>query len=326
MEQRTDMGMVLYAWGIHARNQWAGRHAGMSNLRAFIEECRRLGAGGLQCPVSHDDSSEASELRRLIEGDGLHFEAVLNLPRTADDVQRFEQDLTTAMEVGASLARVVIMPGRRYEEFDSLEAFRDAEGRGRQLLEWAAPVAARHRFRLAVENHKDQRIEERLALLRRIGSEWVGMCVDLGNSFALMEDPIETARAYAPHAMTVHIKDQALREYDKGFLFADVPLGEGFLDLPALVDLLRKAKPAIRFNLELITRDALEVPILTPGYWSTLADVPARDLARTLRLIRQGSHSTPFIEVSKLSVADQLKLEESNVRQSLKYAHDQLGI
>src|SRR5206468_9872189 len=128
------------------------------------------------------------------------------------------------------------------EEFKTLEEFRRAEQRGKQSLEWAVPVVAKHRFKLAVENHKDQRIAEKLEMIRSLGSEFIGLCVDVGNSFTLMEDPLEVARAYAAYAFTVHFKDQAVRENPQGFWFADVPLGEGFLDLPAIIKTLRASK------------------------------------------------------------------------------------
>ena len=68
----------------------------------------------------------------------------------------------------------------------------------------------------------------------------------------------------------------AVAEYDEGFLLAEVPLGEGFLDLPKMIALLREARPDIRFNLEMITRDPLRIPCLTDQYWATSANVPGR--------------------------------------------------
>ena len=76
-----------------------------------------------------------------------------------------------------------------------------------------------------------------------------------------------------------------LEEYRQGFLLAEVPLGTGILDLPRVVRALRAARPEIRLNIEMITRDPLKVPCLTEGYWVTFADLPGaasgpRDLAR----------------------------------------------
>jgi sugar phosphate isomerase/epimerase len=323
---RTHMGIVTYAFGIHQKNQWAGRHQGLSPALALLEEAHELGAAGIQVELGTQEASQAVELRRRADSYAMYIEASISPPKSADDVSRFENEVRTAQAAGASLARTVILPGRRYEQFKSLQDFRQAEQHGLQSLQWAEPVLARHRFRLAVENHKDQRIAEKLETLKRVGSEYIGLCVDVGNSFTLMEDPIEVARAFAPYAFTVHFKDQALREAPDGFWFADVPMGEGFLDLPALLKILRDAKPEIHFNLELITRDPLSVPVLKEDFWVTMPDTTASQLSQVLRLVKTRGSTKPFVNLSHLPVEQQVALESSNVIQSLTFARDRLGL
>jgi sugar phosphate isomerase/epimerase len=256
----------------------------------------------------------------------MHVEASINPPRDQADSARFEQDVQNAQAAGASLARTVLFPGRRYENFKSVEEFRRAEAAALKSLQLAEPIIARRRFRLAVENHKDQRMPERLELLKRLSSEFIGLCVDVGNNFTLMEDPLDTVRAFAPWAFTVHFKDHAVREYEDGFLFSDVALGDGFLDLPALVKVLRDARKDVRFNLESITRDPLKVPVLTDTYWATLPETPPREFARTLRVVKANARSEPFPLVSKLTQAEQLELERRTVERSIAYARDKLSL
>jgi 3-oxoisoapionate decarboxylase len=324
--RRTAMGIVTYAFALHQRNGWAGRHPGLAPSLALLEESHELGAGGIQTELGPADAPHVTELHRRAERYGMFVEASLTPPRDESDVARFQKDVELAKEAGATLARTVILPGRRYEQFKSLEEFRRFEKLGLESLQRAAPVLARHRFHLAVENHKDQRIDEKLATLRQVGSEYIGICVDVGNNFPLMEDPLEAVRAYAPLAFTVHLKDQAVRAYDEGFLFADVALGDGFLDLPAMVRTLRAARPGIRFNFETITRDALRVPALTDAYWATLPDARASDLARTLRVVRTQGHREPFPVVSEMPVDRQLALERRNLEVSITYSAKRLGL
>ena len=323
---RSRLGIVTYALDIHQRQRWAGRHAGLHPAAALLEECHLLGAGGIQCPLEHKDAAAAAALRERAERYGMFIEASLIPPRDDADVARFEKEVQLAQQAGATVSRTVIMPGRRYEQFRSMAEFRQAETQGLKSLQLAEPIVAKHRFRLAVENHKDHRIAERLELLRRLSSEFIGACVDVGNNLALLQDPLDVVRALAPWAMTVHLKDHLVREYDEGFLMADVALGEGFLDLPAMVKVLREAKPELRFDFESITRDALKVPVLTDGYWVTLSDTPAHELARTWRLIKTRSHPEPLTAVSKLPEAQQRDLERSNLERSLAYARDRLGL
>ena len=323
----TAVGVCIHSYMIRPKVERLRGNAGaITDPPAFLEHCHRLGAGGIQIGIGVRDESYTARLRKRAEAYGMYVEGTAGLPREEKDVARFEATVRTAKAAGASVVRTVMMPGRRYEQFDSADAFRQAVERGRKSLELAEPVAARHKVHLAIENHKDQRAGERLAVLRHISSEYVGMCVDTANSIVLLEDPMEVVRAYAPWARAVHLKDQRFRECEDGFLAADVPLGDGVLDLAEMVRVLREARPQVRFSIEMHTRDALKVPCLTPTYWAAMADVPARDLARALQMVRAKASPEPFVQVSGMPLEKQLELEEANVRRSLAFARDRLGL
>src|SRR5262249_29983167 len=162
----------------------------------------------------------------------------------------FEAEVRTAKAAGAAVLRTVLLPTRRYETFRSLRDFRAFRDRSWASLRLAGPVVARHGVWLAVENHKDFRASELADLLRRLKNEHVGVCLDLGNNVALLEDPLQTAQALAPWTQAVHLKDMAVAEHPDGFLLSEVPLGEGFLDLPRLFTLLRHSRPVLCFSLD----------------------------------------------------------------------------
>src|SRR5262249_39375956 len=221
---------------------------------------------------------------------------------------------------GGVVVRTVLMGGRRYEVFTSAEQFRRFAEQARQSLALAKPVVERHDIHLAVENHKDLEAPALAELIRATDSPHVGVCLDFGNNVALLEDPSETLEALLPLTVTTHVKDMGVEEYPDGFLLSEVPLGSGFLDLPRMAAALRKARPGLRFNLEMITRDPLRIPCLTPGYWATLEHVPARRLAAALARVRKQASKEPLPRVSGLDRDEQLRREDENVRQSLRFA------
>lgn len=324
--KRTGLGLVIYC----SRYRRALLKRTMKGFdlyepRNYLAHCRQLGAGGMQARLGVMDEKAATRLRKSAERDGLFIEGIVSPPRMKRDVSRFNAEMRTAKQCGAPAVRTVIIPGRRYERFKSLKEFNEYLARGKRMLELAAPVAEKHRLPLAVENHKDQRSDARVKLFKQIGSEYIGACVDTGNSMALLEDPIDTAKQLAGYAFSVHLKDQAVRAYKDGFLLADVPLGQGAIDLKTVVGLLRKAKPKVRFSLELITRDPLKVPCLTDRYWSVMPRIDARHLAKMLRLAGKDRSRLPA-RVSFLPQAAQVKREDENVRTSLEYARDVLRI
>jgi sugar phosphate isomerase/epimerase len=323
---RSRLGLVLYC--CRFRRQFQQQQPDASDLfepLTFLKHCHQLQAGGMQASlgVLHRDALLA--LRRFAENEQLFVEAIIRPPFEAAELDRFDAEMRTAKEAGAAAVRTVIMPGRRYEYFDSLTKYREYATRGKQALERAAPIAEKRRLPLAVENHKDHRNDERVALFEAISNEYVGACLDTGNSFALLEDPIETVKLLAPWTHSVHLKDQAVALYQEGFLLGDITLGKGCFDLSQMVSIVRKQRPHVRFSLELITRDPLRVPVWSEGYWATFPDLPGSDLARIIGIVKSNeNHNLP--RVSELAPASQLALEDANVADSLKYAREHLGL
>jgi sugar phosphate isomerase/epimerase len=324
---RKRLGIGMHSYGAHWRAaRTNGPGAKFADALGFLEHAHRLGAGGVQVALGAKDSASAPKLRAVAESYGMYFEGQLILPKDEGDMERFESDVRLAKEAGATVVRTACLSGRRYETFDTTEAFREFRARSWRSLTLAEPVLRKHRVRVAVENHKDWLVPELLEWLRRISSEYVGVTVDIGNSIALLEDAMEVAEAYAPFAASTHIKDMGVQEYEEGFLLSEVPLGEGYLDLKRIINVLAKANPQLQFNLEMITRDPLKVPCLTPKYWATMESARAQQLAEALGRVRRSVSAKPLPRTTGLSAQQQLGFEEENVRKSLAYAREHLGI
>jgi sugar phosphate isomerase/epimerase len=256
----------------------------------------------------------------------MFLEGIVSLPRNQAALDKFDAEVRTAKRAGAQVVRTVMFPGRRYETYNTLAEFRRVAEEATHSLTLAASVVARHGVRLAVENHKDWRADELIALLKRLDNDHVGVCLDTGNSIALLEDPMEVVEALAPRTFTTHLKDMGLEEYRDGFLLAEVPLGTGVLDLPRIVGTLRAAAPDLHFNIEMITRDPLRVPCLTGRYWETFPDLPGRHLAHALRLVRDHATGRPLPRISALPPRERLRAEDENVSQCLAFARKRLGL
>jgi sugar phosphate isomerase/epimerase len=320
--ERTGMGVVIHSYPIRS----ADKQAHFDDPITFLEHCHQVGAGGIQTSLGSKDDVYIEKLRKRAEAWGMYLEGSVRLPRDQEDVERFVAEVRTAKACGAEVVRTVMLSGRRYEVFTTAEQFREFLTRARQSLALAKPIVEKQGVRLAVENHKDLEAKALAELIKAINSPHVGVCVDTGNNIALLEDPAETVEVLAPFAFTSHVKDMGVEEYADGFLLAEVPLGTGFLDLSRVIAVLRKAQPAIRFNLEMITRDPLKIPCLTDKYWATLGELPARRLAAMLALVRKHAAKQPLPRVSGLKREEQLRREDDNVRQSLRYAREKLQI
>jgi sugar phosphate isomerase/epimerase len=295
----------------------------------ILEHCRGLGLGAVRMSLRSTDLEAARQLRRKLEGYGMRVIISLPTPKEPGAVAAYETAIRAVSAIGAVTTQASFT-ARRYEEFDSFQAFKESFERHQRSVELAEPVLRRHKVKLAIENHKGWRAAEHVAWINRLGSEWIGACYDFGNNISLCEDPADTLRLLAPVTIYVSFKDMAVAPYEDGFLLSEMALGEGMLDIPGMVTTLQQKDPNMIFALEMITRDPLKIPVFTKKYWATFDDgyspLPGRDLARILEIVRTTPPKTPLTRTTGLSAADALKLEDDLVARSIAYARKALTL
>lgn len=324
--RKTKLGIDDFSYSIRRRAEKDGHLPKVTqDPLKFLMYCHSIGAGGLQCAIGNRDKAYVKKLRTYVEDNGLFIEDSVALGAKVD-LEQFEARVACVKAAGARAIRG-FCGGRRYEQFDKRKEFDEFARRAWNNIESVTPIVEKYKIPLAIENHKDWLIPHMLGMLKRIDSEYVGVCIDTNNSFALLENPVDVVKAYAPWAHTVHLKDMAVCEYEDGFLLADVAFGEGTLDLPEIVNIIRAAKPNIRFSTEMSTRNPLKVPCLDDRYWATFDDVPGVNLARALRYVRtHASDKDTLPNIDNLSLEEQVKLEDLNVRKCLRYAAEHLNL
>jgi sugar phosphate isomerase/epimerase len=293
----------------------------------FVEYCHNLGFGVAETSLTAAGPEAIKSLRQKVEAFGMRV--ILDVTRAQRNAEAFEAAVKAAKEAGAVSLHVAMTP-RRYEQYNDFESFKNDFERCQQTVAINEPILARYRMRMGIENHKGWRSAEQAAWLKRVSSEWVGAHFDFGNNVSLCEEPADTLRNLLPYAFACHLKDMAVEPYEDGFLLSEVPLGEGFLDLKGMVAALKKKDPNLPFDLEMITRDPLKIPVFTDKYWVTFDDsyspLPGRDLARTLELVRRNKPKNPLPRPTTLSVEAQQKLEEENITKSIDYARQYLDL
>lgn len=313
---RTTMGVAATSYMTVARPR---------DTAQFLEQCHALGAGGIQAPLSSLDPAYIAKLRERLGELGMYLEVMVGLPKP-DATEAFERTIAAAKQAGALCVRTACLGGRRYETFGGLEAWQKFVAESRAGIDRALRAVEKHQLPLAIENHKDWTVDEMTALMREKRHPLLGVALDTGNNISLLDDPMEVVEALAPFAFSTHIKDMGIEEYADGFLLAEVPFGEGMLDLRRIIEVIRAARPQTRFTLEMITRDPLRVPCLTDKYWATFPERSGRHLARTLRLARQWKPAEPLPFLEGLPKEAQRKVEDDNVRACLHYARLRLGL
>lgn len=307
----------------------AGRGRGGAGGFDIVEHCRKIGLYGVQTNPPSLEPEAIKKFRQRLESYEMTLVCDPRLPQDSSGLEAFEAQVRAFKEAGA-IAFHAAMTGRRYEDIASPEQFRASFERNQKQVELAEPILRKYRVPLGIENHKGWRAAEQAAWLKRLGSEWVGVCLDFGNNISLCELPEETFRLLAPMTVYAHIKDMAVQEYEDGFLLSEVPFGEGIIDLKGWVDALRKQNPNLPIYLEMITRDPLRVPVYLDSYWRSFDDtyspLPGRDLAKTLRLVKTKAYKGELPKTTGLSVEERAALEDRLNQQCIEYARKNLNL
>lgn len=222
-------------------------------------ECVSLGDGprmraGVQTATAEEAAAWVHRVKGLIERYGIEVELsfgdryIENGPNQTTDAFADWID-TVCRPLGVTMIGTVSdLHGGRWlkdpplpEQLDRLAA----------ALKRLAPVAEDRGVKLAIENHADYRGSELAQVLTEVDSQAVGARFDTGNPYTVIEEPLAAAEALAPFTFSTHIKDQIVESepgnrgiHPGGLLaLANCRLGEGHVDLPAIVDLLAKRSP-----------------------------------------------------------------------------------
>jgi len=166
----------------------------------------------------------------------------VELASAGTDPDRLAPVLELCRYLGGDLVRTVIAAGGEIDKEWSA-----APNNLRRL----ADIAARLGVRVAVENHEDVSAPQLVELVQWVGSEWIGVLFDTGNSLVLWEDPQQAAWTLAPFTVGVHLKDQVIVQAEDGLRSAGTRLGRGIIDLAAIVDILRRRSPCDRMLVQL---------------------------------------------------------------------------
>ena len=90
---------------------------------------------------------------------------------------------------------------------------------------------------LGLENYEKHSCRDLAALVRRLGSRHVGICLDTVNSLAALETPERVVETLAPLTVNLHVKDFVIGRVPQmmGFVVSGAAAGTGSLDIPWLL-------------------------------------------------------------------------------------------
>jgi sugar phosphate isomerase/epimerase len=232
---------------------------------ALLEWARENGAEGVQfsgIEPEHRpkiDRVALEEMKAYAADRGMYLEwgGARHIPRdmsTWERVDIFEHNRRMAEEAAILGTRVIrscsggLMrwdPGNPSTELlleETAEALREQRS---MLLD--------HGVILSIELHFEFTTFELLRLFERCEAEpgeWLGICLDTMNLLTMLEDPLRATDRILPWVTSTHIKDGALRFTGEDLMTWPTAVGDGIIDLEAIIRRLTSLPDAINLSIE----------------------------------------------------------------------------
>jgi sugar phosphate isomerase/epimerase len=283
--RRVVFGLNPYGLTYHLGLQGAGTARANPNgagLEGFIALCTELGARAIEIfdPWLRGKSDEELvALRERLKALGLTPIVSWGLM-----MGPFESALRSARALDAKTIRcglTTVLCGDRAALGDK---WPELVASVRASLNQYGPVVADDGRMLAIENHQDFGSDELVGFC--VGTRGVGVCVDAGNTFPVLEAPMDFYARVAPHVRHVHLKDYRVQFTDQGYRLVRCAIGDGAVPVAEMLDLFAAHHPNLTAVLEPGALEARHVRWLTPDWWRFYAPKDAEALARCLAAAR----------------------------------------
>lgn len=239
---RIGLSTYTYSWAVGVPG-----HEPAEPLSAIqlVDRASALGVPTVQIannlPLEATSDQDLDALARHANGLRISLEVGTRGIRP-DHLQRY---LDIAARLGSPILRVVVDRAGHEPSPDEIvtllgqqeRAFRDAG------------------ITLAIENHDRLPSATLAEIVRRLGVEWVGICLDTVNSLGALEGPDVVIDTLAPITVNLHVKDLDIVRTNSGMGFSveGRPVGQGRLNLPRLLEAVGGPERDITAVIELWT-------------------------------------------------------------------------
>jgi sugar phosphate isomerase/epimerase len=262
LDNHTRLGITSFAY------DWAISEpgSGSEKLTAFqlIEKAAQHELEIVQIcenlPINLLDADELVGLKRFAHSQGVCLE--LGMSGLGPDHLASSLDLACRLDV--RLLRVVPWSGSQIRRpISGTQVF--------QALEPFLPTCRKEGITLAIENYFDLPDDDLASMLEQAANTNLGVCLDTANSTGLLSKPLDTARILAPFVVSVHLKDFVVLKPKQGYRIFGAPLGKGWLNLEAILEIINRANRNVHYLIEhwIIRDNSIESILETEEQWVT---------------------------------------------------------
>ena len=311
MSQRAGVKFGLNPYGLtyHLGLQGAGgprANPAAGGLEGFLSLAEELGARVLEIfdPwLRAMSEAELAALKARLEAKGIQPIVSWGLM-----MGPFESAMRSARALGATTIRCGLTTVLCGDRAALGEGWPELVASVRKALADYGPRTADEGRVLAIENHQDFGSDELAGFCEEIRG--LGVCVDAGNTFPVLEAPMDFYRRVAPHVRHVHLKDYRVQFTDEGYRLVRCAIGDGAVPIAEMLELFQTHRPELTAVLEPGALEARHVRFLKPEWWRFYPEKSAEAMARCLaaarvnRLADDADFRTPWEKGEDGALAD----------------------
>lgn len=272
------MKIGLCAWSFSGKHREAGREPDPHQPSGLLALAQQHGLASIEGSAGWFHSLSADEVdafRGQLADAGLGVFVDTGSSGYADDIEPLTSAIDAAGRVGAPVVRTTIsglLEGDR-REFGAagwrayLESLVEPLGR-------ASATAAAAGVAIGLENHQDICSHELAWLCAQVGSDALGVTMDVGNAYAVGETPVAFAERVRPFLKHVHLKDYTVHPSESGYRLKRCALGAGIVDWPAMIAWFDASCPQVAACIELGATTARHIRLFEPSWWQTYPERP----------------------------------------------------
>ena len=228
MRPKVGLGSFAYRYAIGFNNFWPEEPM---NAIGFMKAAYRLSYEGVQlCENLCYSELPDGELRAIAQ-EAKRLGLFVELGLSGLKGENLERHLEIASITESPMIRVVVGENEASEAVRTIRA--------------ALPQLRKKNIILGLENHFDLSMDELVHVVEEIDDAHVGLIFDTTNGLGFLEKPEDSIAKAQPYLVSLHIKDYIIRKVEAGYFITGTVLGEGALDVPAILQ-AALAAPGLR--------------------------------------------------------------------------------
>ena len=185
-------------------------------------------------------------------------------------------------------------------------------------------------LKIAFENHAgDLRNSEMLEVIKKAGTDYVGILFDPANAVWALENPMESLELFKDYIVCTSVRDIQVWTTDTGAAYQCMAIGEGILDFKKYAKIIAKHCPGVPLHVESISNSTKDLPFETAEFMKGFPEMTEKELSKFKKYASKGTPQKvikPKKKDKASKKAFKIKIEKEELLKSVAYLRENCNV